>query len=105
MIQLFKWRNNDNVYIVHDIIEIESWFSNIAQTSRSLKIHKVYDVSMIMHDAYFVSREKSKNDDVQLVNSWINFEKYNKIFDSKFLENNKMMIERYENRFDFNQKN
>lgn len=86
IIQLFKWKNNDDVHRVHDITKIESWFSFTTRTSKTLKKYQIDDISKILHEAYIILKKLTSNDNVLFVNNWNNFEQYNKVFNSIFLK-------------------
>jgi hypothetical protein len=92
-VQLFKWRSNGMVHPIHGMAEVEHWPQNDNPRTQRAGRFRIYDVSRVLHRAHVIPRRSftSTNDDVFLVNNWISFEEYNRIYDENFVENNKAM--------------
>ena len=88
-------KKNDNVHRIYDITEMKSWFSFTIYNSRIMKKYRIYDISNILHDAHLISWKLISNDKMLFVNNWINYEQYNKVFDSDFLERNKTIAKKW----------
>lgn len=92
-VQLFKWRNNGMVHPIHGMAEVEHWPQNAGTTAQRAGRFRIYDISRVLHRAHILPRRSYTltNDDVFLVNNWISFDEYNRIYDEDFIENNKAM--------------
>jgi hypothetical protein len=98
IVQLMKWRNNGEVHKIHGMAEVEPWPANPVINPRTLGELRVYDISRILHSAHVIPRGLTPDDKVQLVNSWINFEEYNRVYDPDFMENNKAAAKQWSKR-------
>ena len=94
LIQLYKWKNNDDIYHIHDITKMKSWLFSLTYNSKILKKYRIYNISKVLHDAHLISKKLIFENKILFVNNWINYEQYNKIFNSKFFERNKTIAKK-----------
>ena len=86
LIELFKWRNEGPVHDTHGMFEVEKWPVSILEHSRNLGPLRFYKIPTVISCAHLVPADILANK--LYVNNWVNWESYNTIYDSDFLDNN-----------------
>lgn len=93
LIELFRWRLGGQVHKTHGMFEVERQPPTVSANPRNLHAFRFYEIPTIIHCAHLVPTNSTNQ--IFYVNSWINWEAYNTVYDKEFLESNMQAARKY----------
>ncbi len=83
LIELLKFKNNEVLDALHDMIEVEQWSKNTVKKSRYLECQWFYNMNTILQSAHLISTESKK---FFYVNNYIDWDTFNILYEESFLK-------------------
>ena len=79
-VELYKWRNRGQVHEINGMIELDKWHASTAENLRNHGVHRIIEVSSILHGAHVVPRDQDRM--VFYVNNYIDWNQFNQLYDN-----------------------
>ncbi len=83
LIELLKFKNNEVLDALHDMIEVKQWSKNTVKKSQYLECRQFYNMSTILRSAHLISTESKK---FFYVNNYIDWNTFNILYEESFLK-------------------
>ncbi len=83
LIELLKFKNNEVLNALHDMIEVEQWSKNTVKKSWYLECWWFYNMSTLLQSAHLISTESKK---FFYVNNYIDWNIFNILYEENFLK-------------------
>ena len=104
LIDLLRMRNKDAIDDIHGMMKIEKRFVFDTFKESNVEFHRFYNISSIVRTIHVVSNiEKMSN--VKYINSFLEWENYQKFHDSNFLRNDVRTVRKIRSKIVKNIKN
>ncbi len=83
LIELLKFKNNEVLNALHNMIEIKQWSKNTVKKSWYLECWWFYNMNTILWSAHLISTESKK---FFYVNNYIDWNTFNILYEKSFLK-------------------